>query len=277
LTSPTYNLRLAAPLRYQYENIEQTPNHQNPSDEGKGDSDKDKQPIFTPITRTLAKSRPSKAKSTQSTHKKKWTSDPAMFFVTLAGVIVVVAYTSVAAWQAWITQGQLSEAQLASRPNIYLKGIDRQMEELDHDTLIKWKYTWRNSGNAPALNLVIWNDCHSERVGKKIDFSRRIAITAAFIGPGGEHLFTGCEASGNYLKTIDAENVSNGRAGNPVRQWFFLYGGATYDYPAGTHHTFEYCDQIWWDNRKIDFGFELVPCDGVNAGHNCSDADCKAD
>jgi hypothetical protein len=50
----------------------------------------------------------------QSNHAPKkhhWTNDPATFLVNLVGVIAVVVYTSVAAWQASLTSAQLTVMQ----------------------------------------------------------------------------------------------------------------------------------------------------------------------
>lgn len=46
----------------------------------------------------------------------RWTNDPGIFWATVAGVVAVIAYTSVSAWQASLMRKQLDEMQAERRP-----------------------------------------------------------------------------------------------------------------------------------------------------------------
>jgi hypothetical protein len=63
--------------------------------------------------------------------QRRWTNDPGLFWATVAGVIAVIAYTSVAACQACLTrgqltviQGQLDEQKADRRPWVTFSGGD---------------------------------------------------------------------------------------------------------------------------------------------------------
>jgi hypothetical protein len=63
-----------------------------------------------------------------NSRNRNWTHDKPMFWVTLAGVVAVLAYTTVAAWQGWLMSGQLSEMQrstnLSQRAFVYFEKVE---------------------------------------------------------------------------------------------------------------------------------------------------------
>ncbi len=167
---------------------------------------------------------------------------------------------------------KFNEAQ--QRAFIFLKSMDRETETLGTDTLVKWRQTWRNNGVTQPKGLVIWSDCHDELMSVPLDVHRHIAQTKTFIGPNSEQTLVGCETSSSFLKQLDAGDIVRGLLRDNTRRLFYVFGGATYRDVSDTAHMMEFCYQLMWDNRKIDLGFELFPCDGVNASHNCVDEEC---
>jgi hypothetical protein len=95
------------------------------------------------------------------------------------------------------------------------------------------------------------------------------------IGPGTDKTIGGCEALYSYLKKIDDENLARARAHDDTRRLFYVFGGADYKDFLGHPHTVEYCNQLWWDNRSLKFGFQLVTCDPPNDKYNCTDQECE--
>jgi len=88
-----------------------TTENQESSDSAQRKADNHISPVIGPEATTIPKPPPADSENTAPKKKNRWTNDPPMFWVTLAGVIVVVAYTSVAAWQACLTRGQLTVLQ----------------------------------------------------------------------------------------------------------------------------------------------------------------------
>ncbi len=216
-----------------------------------------------------------------------WTSK--LVWWTRALVAATVISTVVAGFQWWELQKagaqtdktiiqlnrQADAMQANTRAFVFLKNLDRRTEPFGDDILIKWLYTWRSNGTTEAKHLIIRSNCHDEIMGKELDFSRWPGgDSPAFIGPDTEQTMVGCETAASALKSLDHRNT--GRS-DDIRYWFFIFGKATYDDVFGASHRLEYCYQVWWDNRRIDLGFELIPCDGVNARHNCADEDCPND
>ena len=94
-----------------------------------------------------------------------------MFWVTLAGVIAVIAYTSVAAWQACLTRGQLTEMQTTSglmkkqldlmdtdqRPWIHFDGLPKIVGPLEMSSprvaSLDMTFAIKNTGKNPARRV----------------------------------------------------------------------------------------------------------------------------
>jgi hypothetical protein len=91
-----------------------------------------------------------KAPHDQTSAKRgRWTKDPAMFWVTLAGVLAVIAYTSVAAWQASLTSEQvIADRRAWLAPRVATFGKELGLHE-------PWSITvaYGNVGKEPALNF----------------------------------------------------------------------------------------------------------------------------
>jgi hypothetical protein len=78
-------------------------------------------------------------------------NDRPIFFVTLAGVLAVVAYTTVAAWQACLTRGQLNEMRAEQRAWIGAPKIEGTF----NGSVYQFWLTFRNIGHVPATELFI--------------------------------------------------------------------------------------------------------------------------
>jgi len=77
-----------------------------------------------PPPATSPQSPPSPPEHAYSAKKCRWTKDPAIFWVTLAGVVAVIAYTSVAAWQGQLMRRQLDAMYQEQSPDLIML-IDR--------------------------------------------------------------------------------------------------------------------------------------------------------
>ncbi|MGA2886194.1 MAG: hypothetical protein ABSE80_13785 [Halobacteriota archaeon] len=86
----------------------------------------------------------------------RWTNDPGIFWATVAGVVAVIAYTSVAAWQAQLMQGQLDEMQADRRP--WLREKITRVGNFDiSDQRVSFDFSAQvvNIGKSPAYSLGI--------------------------------------------------------------------------------------------------------------------------
>jgi hypothetical protein len=127
--------------------------------------------VVRPPAAAIHESEPPNRQSNNANQRRKWTNDAPIFWVTLAGVIVVVAYTSVAAWQAYLTRGQLGimQGQLDimgadQRPWVSIKQLSIS-SGLAYDDVgwpngkrwhIKLTYTLKNYGKTPATHVIFW-------------------------------------------------------------------------------------------------------------------------
>lgn len=128
------------------------PSDQSGSESAQGQSPQDIPTIGRPPTAAAHEPPPSPPQNGYAKTERRWTQDPAMFFVTLAGVIAVAAYTSVAAWQAWLTRKQLNEMQAEQRPWVYptiqIKG---RIQREGTNFVVPLTWVLKNVGHMPAL------------------------------------------------------------------------------------------------------------------------------
>jgi len=109
-------------------------------------------PIVGPKPRAAPEQPPPITDADKCRGNKKWTNDAPMFWVTLAGVIVVIAYTSVAAYQAYLSRLQLREMEGGRRPWISVKvDISGPLTFNSEGAHLPMKFTFLNSGQTPAL------------------------------------------------------------------------------------------------------------------------------
>jgi hypothetical protein len=214
-------------------------------------------PIVESETDTIPK--PPSPQLQNSTLRKKrcWPPhDPPMFWVSLAGVIAVVAYTSVAAWQACLTQRQLNEMKTASglmKDQLDVMETDKRpwieskvsivdpiifTEWAGHKGInLKLKFDLKNHGQVPAINLKTWtvitphpgNDKRSkidalqqsacDSVRKQAD-ENSISGIAVFLGES-TSVQSGTGAMGDYDKA------------DPIL--FSVYGCIDYTYGNARH------------------------------------------
>jgi hypothetical protein len=120
-------------------------------------------PTSGPPPSAVSQQPPSNTENASTQEKRRWTNDPPMFWVTLAGVIAVIAYTSVAAWQAYLTRGQLNvmQGQLDAmerdqRPIVWITN-NLAVPEFkllpDNKTHVVWNFEYTNYGKSFAYDV----------------------------------------------------------------------------------------------------------------------------
>jgi hypothetical protein len=178
--------------------------------------------------------------------------------------------------QATAMKQQLSLYTAAQTPFLTMNELSRSTESYGDDTLIKWTEESENSGGSKPLELKIWSDCHDAKQSDRLDFYRnRNNGLAVVIAPHSVRRLNGCETSGNFMKQLDQRSLVAAQSGSSDRFTMYVFGGAGYKDFLGGKHVVEYCYQAWWDNRNIDFGFQMSQCTPPNDGHNCTDEECK--
>src|SRR5260370_3536902 len=91
--------------------MDDTPKNKPSAANGERESAQNSDGVVRPPTAAIPEIKLTNADHNNAQKKERWTNDRAMFWVTLAGVIAVLVYTSVAAWQACLTQAQLTVMQ----------------------------------------------------------------------------------------------------------------------------------------------------------------------
>jgi hypothetical protein len=229
-----------------------------------------------------------------------------MFWVTLAGVIAVVAYTTVAAWQACLMNKQLlimkqtdettrESFTAVQRAFITVRDIELvpiyEKEEITH-----WIFHMNveNSGNTPTkdFNIVRTNTDYPVPLPESFlktypgirlpdgppdpedarDSQKRggISLRRALIGPHAKYPIDG------GMGWPAAEGVHNGLPAILAgKTRAFTYGTIHYhDTLKGTpEHVTKYCFGITAENTKDGTRASYYPC----AHWNCADDECKGD
>lgn len=96
----------------------ETPHDQTGSQAAEGQTKDNVALVSGPPPATAPQPSPAPPKHPYSAKKRRWTNDPAIFWVTLAGVVAVIAYTSVAAWQGYLMRGQLDAMYQEQSPDL---------------------------------------------------------------------------------------------------------------------------------------------------------------
>jgi hypothetical protein len=140
---------------------EKATSQQAGTDTAERQSNEDVAAVMRPPSATVPEAPPPAPQQYHPARKRRWTNDPAIFWVTLAGVVAVIAYTSVAAWQGYLMReqleamkGQLSVAEDDQRP--WLKAmltLDRFIFSGDGDVYIHLRVRLQNIGKSPAKNI----------------------------------------------------------------------------------------------------------------------------
>lgn len=154
-----------------------------------------------------------------------------MFWVALAGVIVVIAYTSVAAWQAWLTrnqliiaQGQLDEMQKEQRPWVYaaLVAPAGHISLEDGRYFVPLKVSIRNIGHRPAFSVVQKTDATIIKMGTS---SRSISNAV-------------CD---DYRRQLADSNIGDA-----------IFPGQTITHGGFTHDDYPRVEKARWDSLNDD-------------------------
>jgi hypothetical protein len=141
-----------------------------------------------------------------------------------------------------------------TRAFVFLKYLPHSHHLIQGTPSTQYLYLWHNSGASQAKDLRIWSNCKANTSTAPLDFTEHTKELRQFIGPESEQTIFGCASS-----DLEITNLPSG--------WFFyVFGGATYADIFGARHRFEYCYQTNAD--------DILPCDGLNAGHNCADEEC---
>jgi len=135
---------------------------------------------------------------------------------------------------------------------------------LDPKVIPNGAYTWtltvENSGSTNAQHLEMRRNCGTPgSLGIKwpdfLDFSKHLLAPQFLeIGPHSTQTLGFCAAIPSLVD-------------GPDRPWI-MFGEFTYADIFGEDHLTEFCYQ--------SFGYgSMVPCEGINSRHNCTDQDCK--
>jgi hypothetical protein len=209
--------------------VSDTPNNQASPDAAKGHLDEDVAAIIGSTPAAIPQSAPANAKHHRSTKKRRWTNDPAMFWITLAGVIAVVAYTSVAAWQGRlmsdqlnVMRGQLNAMAFDERPWLALDvsiGGPLVHDAVGSSNGVTWHvplaYRIKNLGKTPAIDVALFAHILPMVGGKEgINFSEELDKACDFpekmltVGLGwGETIFPQEEWPEKTFRVTGTENI----------------------------------------------------------------------
>lgn len=287
----------------------ETPEDQASADGTQGQSNKDVTAIAGPQNVTIPQPPPAPPEDRSAAEQCRWTNDPAMFWVTLAGVLAVIAYTSVAAWQACLTRDQLSEMQKAYGPikesadaardsadstASELKVMQGQLEEMrlvrqpfvyfqnltfetDPNSTAQFVTVyaypnWKNAGNGPTNRLRLVVFCNTTGPSD-FDF-RQDGTLPRILAPQ--------QVDGGGRCHVMITQISNisGTIGN-----VWIGGKATYfDGPDSTKvRVTEFCQsapivRVPFPNAfQIRAGMDGTQFCDVSPSRNCADNDCPAE
>ena len=136
----------------------ETPSHQTNADAAEGKPDKDISAIIGPKALTMPKPPPTPNENGRPAKRRRWTNDPGIFWVTVAGVIAVAAYTTVAKLQLDEMKIQRISSQ---RAFMTVKGIEFQSLPFLGRKGAFWIATsvLENSGNTPTKNMLVVTRC----------------------------------------------------------------------------------------------------------------------
>ena len=143
----------------------------------------------------------------------------------------------------------------SNRAFVFLKALGHNTFDQPGSNPVSFIEHWFNSGSTPTKGLVIWHACTIEGENTKIEFSKHREEFDFLLGPQSEQPVLACR--------FHAQKIPPAGSGKAL----FIRGGAEYMDIFGHSHKTEYC--------FMASGFDLLPCDKINAGHNCADEDCQ--
>jgi hypothetical protein len=145
--------------------VPDTPDHQDDPHAAEEKTDKDIPAVVGPKPVAIPEPPPPEPEQPKAAKRTRWTHDPAIFWVTLAGVVAVVTYTIVAAWQVHVMSSQLDEMKVqriaSQRAFITAKGVEFEPVSFLGKKGIFWIATpvLENSGNSPTADLIAITHC----------------------------------------------------------------------------------------------------------------------
>jgi hypothetical protein len=169
------------------------PEDQPAPQETEPQADHDIAPVVGPPPAAIPEQQPVQPEQPHTAWKHRWTHDPAMFWITFAGVVAVVAYTSVAAWQAYLTrnqlnvlQGQLDEMRRDQRAWLAVGNVSADPKVPEVGKVWQLNFFTANSGKTPAINVqAVLN---SEGVDRdklpNFDYRNSPIVHLGYIAPG---------------------------------------------------------------------------------------------
>ena len=135
--------------------MEAAPNKASESDQQQGQANKDTAAIIIPESAAIPQKPPSYTHADRARKSDKWTNDPPMFWATVAGVVVVAIYTTVAAWQACLTRESIVLADDTAKRQLRAHVLyDSASLAGKPPSIITLKF--KNSGQTPAYNVTYW-------------------------------------------------------------------------------------------------------------------------
>lgn len=221
-----------------------------PKDEGSADKEQrhaegNIAPVIGPPAAVIPQPPPTATENEDPCNKGRRTDDPAMFYVTLAGVIAVIAYTSVAAWQACLTNQQLVVMQNEQRPWLAIEDV-KPAGDYSVNKGIAWinsiEFHLKNVRHGPATNVRIDPIIYPKDSRHAMDSSDLDTQKTACAGKVGGGLFDPTQ----YGKTIFPKSTwvqSPGTNIQPITNWPFdfivpiITGCVSYQFtPTGEEH-----------------------------------------
>jgi len=198
--------------------IEENPKQSNETDPRQNDTDPkqkradaqgtDAVTLGPPPRHRIEQPPPSPHQNGNANKMCSWTNDLGIFVATVAGVIAVLAYTTVAAWQAClinrqltVMNDQLDDAKQARLPFLSVKEVQIVAREIAGFRTWEIILIWENTGGTEALDIsakTTWFEVTPELTGER----HVLTIPEFFLAP---HLPTGASRfsiSDDLLKMV---------------------------------------------------------------------------
>jgi hypothetical protein len=144
--------------------VADSPNNQTGANATERQTTEDVLSVVGPQAATPPQPPPTPPENHHPKKRRRWTNDPAMFWVTLAGVIVVIAYTSVAAWQAYLMQGQFTAMEADRKPFVGIEekdiAVTKPLTFTDTAATLSFSVPLKNVGKSVALGIMVFDAFH---------------------------------------------------------------------------------------------------------------------
>ena len=234
------------------------PSHATDPQEGAGGTNNDAGTVIRPKASAVPEPPPPENEQPAPKKKHRWTHDPGIFWATVAGIIVVIAYTSVAAWQACLTRQQLDVSQDTEHRQLraYMIVTDFAVSCPDcgdnsfvpsvktvYKNLIA--YRMENNGQTPAHQvgpIISWWPVagKNQKLPKNFSFPDEVPVPTGF----NSHSDIGRDQHKDGQAVIDDNDIKTFQDAAAGNSTLFVYGHVDYcdifDEPHSTAFCFIY-------------------------------------